>query len=508
LFICNLNLKAVKFFMVFFSNRRPPLTKTLFSLALFVFFAGSARPLEAGVAEFGHAVDRILNHPCLESGRYGIEIHSLDRNETLYARQQDTLFIPASNLKLLTTAVALMTLGPDYRYPTRLYSTGPLKDGVLEGDLYIKGFGDPKFVTEQMWLLVTELANLPLEKITGNVYADESFFDNERRVGTWGRAGNTAAYNAPLGALSFNFNTVTAYVSPGPEPGAPVRVLLEPDTEFTTVDNQATTVPRGQRSRLIVNRLNRGETNQISVSGALAEGHPREDYFLNITEPARYAALVFRKYLGHAGIEVAGDAGVGVTPKDAALLWTHESEPVALALRGLNKFSNNFVAEQIVKTLGALHFGAPGTTAKGLRVMSEYLEKLGFEAGAFQVLDGSGLSRGNRLSAHQIVRTLRQVREDFVLYPEFISALGVMGVDGNVKKRMNGEANAPRARVKTGTLKDVSALSGYFQAENGELFAFSILMNDLHCGNGQALAIQDRIIGEGLRFTREPAPAR
>jgi D-alanyl-D-alanine carboxypeptidase/D-alanyl-D-alanine-endopeptidase (penicillin-binding protein 4) len=489
--------------MEFFPRRGQTLFRTLAILCAFTFAADPARPVEAGVEAFKNAVERILTHPCLKKDRYGIEIYSLDRQETLFAVRENTLFIPASNLKLLTTAVALMTLGPDYRYPTQLYSTGTLSDGVLNGDLYIKGFGDPKFVTEQMWLLVNSLANLPVKKITGNLYADETFFDSERRLGTWGKAGNTAAYNAPLGALSFNFNTVTAFVSPGPGPGSPVRVLLEPKTEFTTVANQAKTVATGQASHLLVNRLDRGGVNEITVSGTLAVGHPREHYFLNITDPARYTVKVLRKYFGHAGIEFAGNTGLKAVPKGARLLLTHESEPIALALRGLNKFSNNFVAEQILKTLGALHFGRPGTTAKGLKVMGEYLGKLGFKPGAFQVLDGSGLSRGNRLSAHQFIRTLRQVRENLGLYPEFISALGVMGVDGNVKKRMNGEENAPRARVKTGTLKGVSALSGYFQAEDGELFAFSILMNDLQCGNGQALQIQDRIVREGLKFKRE-----
>jgi len=476
------------------------------ALALVIAFASATRPAQAEVEAFTAAVDQILASSCLEKGRYGIEIYSLDRRETLYAVEEQTLFIPASNLKLLTTAVALMTLGPDYRYPTHIYATGPIEDGVLKGDLYIKGFGDPKFVTEQMWLLTSGLATLPLKRITGNVYADDTFFDREKRLDTWGKASNTAAYNAPLGALSFNFNTVTAFVSPGAAAGEPARVVLEPATGFTTIANKAVTVEKGGPNHLIVNRLDRGDINEISVSGTLAEGHPREDYFLNITDPARYAVTVFRKYLGHAGIEVSGETAVKAVPKGAALIWVHESEPLALALRGLNKFSNNFVAEQIVKTLGALNHGQPGTTEKGLKVMAEYLEKLGFKPGAFTVLDGSGLSRGNRLSAHQIVRTLRQVRENLGLYPEFISALGVMGVDGNVKKRMNGEANAPRARVKTGTLKGVSALSGYFQSAEGELFAFSILLNDFRCANGKALMIEDRIVREGLRFRRAGKP--
>ena len=185
-------------------------------------------------------------------------------------------------------------------------------------------------------------------------------------------------------------------------------------------------------------------------------------------------------------------------------LYIHEGEPLALALRGLNKFSNNFVAEQILKTIGGEHLGLPGSTKKGLRVFTEYMKQLGYEPGQYSIYDGSGLSRQNRLSPKIIVDILRNVKDDLSVYPEFVTALGVMGVDGNVKNRMRKVASSSKARVKTGTLNFVSALSGFFQSKEGELFAFSILMNDLKCSNRRAKKIQDQIIQKGLNFQRIP----
>jgi D-alanyl-D-alanine carboxypeptidase/D-alanyl-D-alanine-endopeptidase (penicillin-binding protein 4) len=171
---------------------------------------------------------------------------------------------------------------------------------------------------------------------------------------------------------------------------------------------------------------------------------------------------------------------------------------------GLNKFSNNFVAEQILKTIGGEHLGLPGSTQKGLRVFKKYLMQLGYEPGQYSIHDGSGLSRQNRLSPKIIVDILRSVKDDLSVYPEFIAALGVMGVDGIVKNRMRKVASSSKARVKTGTLNFVSALSGFFQSKEGELFAFSILMNDLKCSNRRAKKIQDHIIQKGLNFQRIP----
>jgi D-alanyl-D-alanine carboxypeptidase/D-alanyl-D-alanine-endopeptidase (penicillin-binding protein 4) len=344
-----------------------------------------------------------------------------------------------------------------------------------------------------------------MKKVEGNLIADDSYFDGERRVPTWHKKGNTRAYDAPLGALSFNFNTVTAFVSPGKSVGAPGQIILEPDTKYTRLKNRLKTVSKKTHSRVILDRIDRGTHDEISLSGVIAQNMARKKYYVNITDPPKYSATVFKQYLERAGVSVTGTVETGTVPKEARILWTHESEPLSLTLNGLLKFSNNFVAEQILKALAAKRFGPPGTTENGLRILAEYMQDLGYDPGQFKIADSSGLSRKSRLSPHQIVQVLEQVRQDLSIYPEFISALGAMGVDGNVRKRMKGIENANRVRAKTGTLDYISTLSGYFQAQDGEVFAFSFLMNDLKCSTATALKIQDRLVREGLRFQRTPS---
>jgi D-alanyl-D-alanine carboxypeptidase/D-alanyl-D-alanine-endopeptidase (penicillin-binding protein 4) len=476
---------------------------TITFLSIIWLFPERIHAQKPGSAEsvFVKTMETILGNSCLRKQNFGIKIHSLERNQTLYSVNSHRLFAPASNVKLLTTAMALKRLRPDYRFKTGLYATTPVGGETLRGDIFIKGFGDPNLVSEQMWLLVKELKNIPLRKVHGDIIADASFFDNNLRVKTW-KKGGVEAYNAPLGALSFNFNTVTVHINPGEKPGDRPVVVVDPNIEFIRVDNRARTVSKSKRSRLIVNRIDRGGHNEITISGVVSVNHARETYYLNITRPAYYAASVFKEYLRQEGVEVTGKVRVGFVPEGAYEVLSHFSMPLSLILRGLNKFSNNFVAEQILKTIGADIYGPPGTTLNGLRAMDEYMQSLKYKPEGFSILDGSGLSRQNRLSPDQIVSVFQDMYADLGVYPEFISALGVMGRDGNVLKRMNGHNSAERARVKTGTLNSVSALSGYFQSADGERFAFSILMNDLKCSNGQAKRLQDRIVREGLKFKR------
>ena len=478
-----------------------------FLLAVFFIFLPTfsfASVDEEGVNLFRRSVTSILSNSCLRKNNYGIKIYSLDRGETLYEIRSEKLFIPASNAKVITTAVALKYLGPNYRFSTQIYTDGILENQVLKGNLYIKGFGDPKLVTEQLWLLVNELRNLPLKQIKGNIIGDDSFFDKKKRVKTWIENPGAQAYEAPLGSLSFNFNTIKVYVSPGQKVGDQPEIVIEPENGYIKLENNARTFKRGRHNRLIVNRVAKEDHDLITISGGINLGQPRAQYFLNITKPTQYALNVFKSYIELAGIKFDGKLLEGKLPENAVELYTHEGEPLALTLRGLNKFSNNFVAEQILKTIGAEHFGPPGSTKKGLSVFEEYMRQLGYESGQYRIFDGSGLSRQNRLSPLILVDILRNVKNDLSVYPEFVTALGVMGVDGNVKHRMPKVESSSKARVKTGTLNFVSALSGFFESKDGELFAFSILMNDLKCSNGRVKKIQDQIIQKGLNFRRVP----
>ncbi|MEK9629330.1 MAG: D-alanyl-D-alanine carboxypeptidase/D-alanyl-D-alanine-endopeptidase [Nitrospinota bacterium] len=481
-----------------------PLFYLLTSLLFIIPTLSFAQVDEVGVSSFRKSVKGILENSCLRKNNYGIKIYSLDRGETLYEVRSNQLFIPASNAKIITTATALKYLGSNFRFHTEIYTDGVLENEVLKGNLYIKGSGDPKLVTEQLWLLVNELKNLPIKKITGNIIGDDSFFDKKKRVKTWIKNPGAQAYEAPLGALSFNFNTVKVYVSPGKKIGNRPKIVIEPDTDYIKLENNARTLKPGRRNRLIVNRIDKEDHDLITISGGINLGRPRAQYFLNITDPTHYALSVFKSYIKLSGIKFGGKLQKGFVPGNAVKLYNHESEPLALALRGLNKFSNNFVAEQILKTVGAEFFEPPGSTKKGLQVFEEYLKQLGYQPDQYRIFDGSGLSRQNRLSPSILVDILRNVKNDLSIYPEFVSALGVMGVDGNVKNRMRRVETSSRARVKTGTLNFVSSLSGFFESKEGELFAFSILMNDLKCSNGRAQRIQDQIIQKGLNFRRVP----
>lgn len=453
--------------------------------------------------QFRESVNRVLSHSCLINARVGIRIRSLEKKDVLYERNGDQLFIPASNMKLLTTAAALRNLGPDYRFMTRIYTAGRIRDGVLYGDLYVKGFGDPHLVTEQMWLMANEVKNLPIKRVEGNIFADDTYFDGELRVKTWKKDWGSEAYNAPLGALSFNFNTVTVHVQPGLKNGSRPILIIDPDIDYFKLTNSALTLPfNRRRGRLIINRVAADDHNEIHVSGVIPRNGKRKSYYLNVTDPAQYSVKVFKKNLQQAGVDVAGKALRGKVPEGALLLVEHQSEPLSEIIRGLNKYSNNFMAEQVLKTLGAEVIGAPGTTNKGLRVLREYMKSLGYFPHQYVALDGSGLSRGSRLSPAQIVSVLEDVYKDLSVYPEFITALGVMGLDGSVKKRMQKKKEARIVRVKTGTLNNVSALSGYFQSGDGERFAFSMLMNRLKCSNKHILDLQDKIISKAIHFKR------
>lgn len=470
--------------------------------SLFISGISGAFAEENAAVQFKSRVEGILDHFCLKNKNYGVKIYSLDKKEVLYQVNNDRPLVPASNMKLITTAVALKELGPDYRFITQLYSPGKIEGQTLKGDLYIKGYGDPKLVPEQMWHLVNGFRNLPLRRVEGNIIADNSFFDDELRIKTWKKSFGAQAYNAPLGALSFNFNTVAVYVSPGSRPGEKPVVVVDPYTDYIKVSNGAITTVNGGRGQLMVNRIEGNGFDEITVSGGAPMHSARSRFFLNISDPTLYTAKVFKEIMTRDGVEVTGEVRKGFAPKDANLLLTHESEPLSEILRGLNKYSNNFIAEQIIKTLGAERFDPPGTTESGLKVMSEFMQSFGYSPDQYQIFDGSGLSRQNRISPDQFVRVLEAVYGDWSIYPEFVAALGVMGLDGSVKKRMKGVNDAQRARVKTGTLNFTSAVSGYFQSRQGERFAFSIIMNDLKCSIGQAINLQDKIIQEGLKFDR------
>ncbi len=490
------------------------------ALALSFFSSGAepARPKRrekrpiTTVKIFKTTISRAIRQECKITGKIGVFIRSISAHETLFDHRGGEKRIPASNMKLLTTAAALAYLGPDYTYSTDIYVNGPLKKGVLTGNLFIKGYGDPTLVQERVRELAYSLYLKGVRRISGNLVADDTFFDGQKYGKKWNVRGSAKAYLAPYSALSVNFSIVNVRVDPGPRPGALARVQLIPPSDTIGLKDSLKTSSRRSRPRVLVSRRSGNGKDWIHVSGRTPARRKSRNYTVSVSDPTRFAAGTFSALLKREGIRFNGKIRRGKTPPEARLIVRQNSRPLSDIIRGLNKHSNNLSAEQILKTIGAEMFGLPGTTEKGLLAVQKYLVYMGVPLGSFDLADGSGLSRLNRITPRAIVALLEGVYHDFRILPEYLSSLAVVGVDGTIRKRLRRSSAARRIRAKTGLLAGIHALSGYAAADNGETLAFSILSNTNGCRPKRlmnrislAMAKLDRPLPNALRNGLNPS---
>ena len=430
-------------------------------------------------AAFQARVKRAVKRQCVRPGRLGLYIRSVSTAQTLYSHNAATKRIPASNVKLFTAAAALARLGPDYRFATDFYAKGRVRGGVLRGDLYLKGYGDPLFVHERMRDFVRRLKLRGVRRIEGDLVADDTFFDEKKHGRGWRVGRSIRPYLAPHGALSLNFGSANVLVAPGDGVGAPAMANLEPPSRAIRLQARVKTSRRSLKIRL-GRRRSKGK-DVVQISGLFPAGNRMKLYRVPVTDPTAFTTGAVAAEFEKQGIVLKGGIRRAATPPDAKLLARNLSPPLSEVVSGLNKFSNNFVAEQVLKTMGAEMHGAPGTAEKGLRVVRDFLISAGVSAKEIALADGSGLSRMNRSSPRALATLLEAAHNDFRLRPEFMASLAVFGVDGTVKKRRRRGVDSRRVRVKTGVLNGVRAFSGYAAAGNGEILAFSILMNGNAC---------------------------
>jgi len=452
-------------------------------------------------AELRAALAKAAASPALAGARVGVFVKSLDTGEVIFARSPDELLNPASNVKLFTAAAALSRLGPEYRFETE-FLTAPGANGART--LYVRGKGDPTFVAERLWAVAGELSGLGLERVA-EVVVDDSFFDGVREGPGFDQEVGDRAYLAPAGAVSLDFNTVAVRVSPGPRAGAPVRIRTEPPGDFIEVENRAVTGgPRARRRVKVSSSPGTNGHQRVAVIGQVPLGGRSQVIWRRVDDPPLHFGFTLRRLLEQRGVKVAGPVRRGTVPDPAALLLVTESEPLSLVVRRLQKHSNNFVAEQILKTLGAEARGAPGSWPKGIAAVEDFLAGAGIPRGSYLMKNGSGLNDANRFSARQTVQLLEEMWRRFPLSAEFVSALPVAGRDGTIRWRMEGTPAAGRLRAKTGTLEGVTSLSGYVEAAGGDRLAFAVLVND-HNGQARTVRAVDEM-GSVLAAGSVPSP--
>jgi D-alanyl-D-alanine carboxypeptidase/D-alanyl-D-alanine-endopeptidase (penicillin-binding protein 4) len=454
------------------------------------------------------SVDQLLTQPPLAGSRASVDIVSLDDGSTIYSHDGDATLNPASNTKLITAATALLRLGPEYRFETDvLADRAPDKHGKV-GTLYVRGHGDPSITTERLTGMVRDLFHRGVRSV-GDVVIDDSYFDAEKWGPGWEQESSDKAYAAPVGALSLNHNTVAIYVRPADRAGAPGKVELEPEAPgYFQLNARVATVRTNGRRKVRPHTFELRDGTQVTVDGRVPAGGDPMVFFRRVTEPGMYFGQTLRAVLAQNGIRVTGRVRRALTPASAYLVTTYDSEELADIVRDMNKVSSNFIAEMLIKNLGAELRGPPGTWAKGVDVAEELLAELGVPRGSYQLKNGSGLNDTNRFSAHQMVTLLTAIWKTFPVASEFVSSLGIAARDGTLRLRMEGTDAAGRLRAKTGTLDRVTALSGFVQSVGGERFAFSILVNDWTGRSSPVVSSIDRLGGLLASFGAPEAGSR
>ena len=444
-------------------------------------------------------IDAVLGAPALAKAKMSVLAIESDTGKPVYARDAKVALNAASNVKIVTSAAALSLLGPEYRWRTTLSvaapPTGPAltSTGEIAGDLVLRGGGDPSLSTEDLAAMVADLAALGLHKVRGGLVVDDGFFDATTVGPAYDQKKESTASRAPSSAASLDFNVVAVTIIPAAAAGIPARITVEPASPYFVLSGAVVTASDGPASPAVETRDDAGVRTRILVSGRVRIGSDPRTFYRRVVHPALFAGHSLRQQLERRGIIVDRPTRVGAVPAQGQrVLSVHESAPLAVVVQDLNKRSNNFMAEQVLRTLGAEIIGRPGTWEKGLEAVSRYLAGLGLPRGSYGMTNGSGLYDSNHFSAEQITTILRAASRDFRISAEFLSSLAVAGTDGTIAHRMAGTLAERYVRAKTGTLASVSCLSGFAGSPGHVPLIFSILVNDL-ASAGEARHAQDRV---------------
>ena len=465
-----------------------------------------------GTRALRKAIDSVVNAPEFANGHWGVLVVNTRGGDTLYSHNAGKLFMPASNQKILTSAVALAQLGPEFRYRTSFVAHGAIEGGVLNGDLGVVGRGDPS-VSDHMrgdaMLPLLEVADSlsarGIRRIRGKVIAEGDLFPDDVLGFGWSWSDLESDYSAATDELLFNEGFTNIIVSAGAAAGDSVRIETKPTKQWPRLRVSAvtvapvvvptdTTLPRPPRPAITIRKDTL--SGDVLVGGSIVAGRVDTLVVTHRDPDAAYIAAL-REALTAKGITIGDEA---VPPATADTVFALVSPSLREILPPFMKPSQNQIGEMLFKTIG-LERGTTGTAFAARQVVEKQLEAWGATPAGFVVRDGSGLSRYDYVSPETIVHVLDAMRRD-TAFLAYYDAMPIAGVDGTIRSRMRGTPAAANVRAKTGSVAQARSLSGYVQALNGDTLIFSILANNWNVPAGRVTAAADSIAARLASYRR------
>ena len=468
----------------------------------------------AGFASMQASVEELIKSRKYNPGGLGVVVKDLDLDSVVVAVNADARMNPASVQKLVTGAAAFELLGPNYVFATRVYAGGEFRadSGVVDGDLYIRGTGEPGINAEKVWLIVQHLRHRGIRRVTGDLVIDNYFFD-EIGVGPGFSEDESRAYQSLVSALPVNYSSIAVHHRPGSAPGSPVHVEMFPKIEGFKLTSTATTVA-GARGRVDVSTsLNKGVT-QITVKGTMGVDEQPGYIYRRMWQTWESFGGAFRAQCADNGLRIDGKTVRRRTPDTLitkGAFYTYGGDPVTEFVQHMFKWSSNFISEMLFKTMGAVRQGEPGTWPKGSAVVSDWWESRGLP-GKPQIINGSGmggersslgqadsagtpLRNDNLITPRQIVDLLTYVSKQKKYFPDYLAALPSAGVDGTLKSRFQRSKLKGIVRAKTGTLNSVrvSSLAGYMLLDD-KTYAFAIFCKNVGPNQFDNWIMQEQIL--------------
>ena len=462
------------------------------------------------------SVTSLLKKYNIPEDNISVYIRDLNASSAMLELNADRLRTPASTMKLLTTYVALKELSPNYSWRTEVWFRGKLENGVLDGDLLLKGYGDPFLVYENYWKLIKTLRDKGLKKINGDIIVDNSYFrlDKHDPAAFDGKA--YRIYNAQSSALMFNFQATRFLFTPvedkvvdsktkkkkkkkkkkkykRKELKGTVSVVPYPKIDNFTFDNQIKLTRGRCRKSHYSPKFNKDKNGKLVIKGNYSAKCKQQFILRAVSSPEQHAYNAFRDFWQDLRGTLKGGLKVGTVGAYDELFHVHSSPSLGEQIRLINKWSNNVMTKQLLLTLGAIKYGAPGTLDKGRKAVFQVLDDIGIDTKGIRLENGSGLSRIAQISAKQMGNLLETAYRD-PLMPEFMASLSLPGVDGTLVNRFRKEDIRGRSHFKTGTLDYVTSIAGYMLNRKGKRLVIVIQHNGKKTGGGRGAKIQDALL--------------